>query len=165
MKRALVDGVAVHIISTLLRSSKSLNIYMLLAMFSWAIAWTNAKIVGEYLSFMNLVFLRFVIGFITIYPFIYKKKNFEILTIENLKYIIPCSLIFFIYNICFFMGTHYGYAGKGAVLVTTINPIITFIIMAIINWRINLKEVFGISIGILGGLFILNVFLHKTTIP
>ena len=29
---------------------------MSLAMFSWAIAWTNAKIVGEYLSFNNLVF-------------------------------------------------------------------------------------------------------------
>ena len=41
-------------------NSISLNkIYILLslAMISWAIAWTNAKIVGEYLSFYNLVFL------------------------------------------------------------------------------------------------------------
>ena len=140
------------------RFSKSLYLYMLLAMFSWAIAWTNAKIVGEYLSFLNLVFLRFLIGFITIYPLIYKKNNFKVLTLENLKYIVPCSLIFFFYNMCFFMGTHYGYAGKGAVLVTTLNPIITFLIMAIINWKIETKEIFGISIGILGGLFILNIF-------
>ena len=38
------------------------------------------------------------------------------------------------------MGTHYGYAGKGAVLVTTLNPIITFIIMLIINKKVNIKS-------------------------
>ena len=109
---------------------------MSLAMFSWAIAWTNAKIVNEYLSFYNLIFLRFFIGFISIYPLIYKKNNIKMLTTQNLKFIIPCSIIFYIYNLSFFMGTHYGYAGKGAVLVTTLNPIITFIIMLFINKKI-----------------------------
>ena len=56
------------------------------------------------------------------------------------------------------MGTHYGYAGKGAVLVTTLNPIITFIIMSVIQKGINKKEIVGILLGILGGLFIMNVF-------
>ena len=56
------------------------------------------------------------------------------------------------------MGTHYGYAGRGAVLVTTLNPIITFIIMLLINKKINKKEILGIFLGLLGGLFIMNVF-------
>ena len=43
-------------------------------------------------------------------------------------------------------------------LVTTLNPIITFIIMLFINKKINRKEVFGISLGLLGGLFIMNIF-------
>ena len=77
---------------------------MSLAMFSWAVAWTNAKIVNEYLSFYNLIFLRFFVGFISIYPFIVKKNNFNVLTLQNLKYLIPASLIFFAYNIiiCFY---------------------------------------------------------------
>ena len=33
--------------------------WMGLAMLTWAIAWTNAKIVNEYLSFYNLVFFRY----------------------------------------------------------------------------------------------------------
>jgi drug/metabolite transporter (DMT)-like permease len=136
----------------------SIHLLMALAMFSWAIAWTNAKIVNEYLSFHNLIFLRFLIGFISIYPLIYNKNNIKALTIKNLKFIIPASIIFYIYNLFFFMGTHYGYAGKGAVLVTTLNPIITFIIMSVIQKGINKKEVVGISLGILGGLFIMNVF-------
>ena len=135
-----------------------LNFIMALAMFSWAIAWTNAKIVNQYLSFYNLIFLRFLIGSISIYPFISKKNNLKALNFQNLKFIIPCSLIFYIYNLSFFMGTHYGYAGKGAVLVTTLNPIITFIIMFCINKKISRKELLGISLGLLGGLFIMNVF-------
>ena len=138
--------------------NNKLHFIMALAMFSWAIAWTNAKIVNEYLSFYNLIFLRFLIGFISIYPFIYKKKNLKILTFKNLKYIIPCSIIFYIYNLFFFMGTHYGYAGKGAVLVTTLNPIITFIIMIFIKKKINAKEIFGIFLGLIGGLIIMDIF-------
>ena len=131
---------------------------MSLAMFSWAVAWTNAKIVNEYLSFYNLIFLRFLVGFISLYPFIAKKDNFKVLTIQNLKYIIPASLIFFAYNISFFMGTHYGYAGRGAVLVTTLNPIITFIIMSIIYKKINNKDILGIVLGLFGGFIILDVY-------
>ena len=131
---------------------------MSLAMFSWAVAWTNAKIVNEYLSFYNLIFLRFLVGFVSLYPFIAKKDNLKVLTIQNLKYIIPASLIFFSYNISFFMGTHYGYAGRGAVLVTTLNPIITFIIMSVIYKKINSKDVLGIILGLFGGLIILDVY-------
>ena len=138
--------------------NNKLHFIMALAMFSWAIAWTNAKIVNEYLSFYNLIFLRFLVGFISIYPFIYRKDNIKILTFKNLKFIIPCSIIFYIYNLSFFMGTYYGYAGKGAVLVTTLNPIITFIIMLSINKRTNKKEILGILLGLLGGLFIMNIF-------
>ena len=42
--------------------TNKLYVLMSLAMFSWAIAWTNAKIVNEYLSFYNLVFLRFLVN-------------------------------------------------------------------------------------------------------
>mgnify|MGYP006159523369 CR=1 FL=1 len=131
---------------------------MSLAMFSWGVAWTNAKIVNEYLSFYNLIFLRFFIGFISLYPFIMKKNNINVLTIQNLKYLIPSSIFFFIYNISFFMGTHYCYAGKGAVLVTTLNPIITFIIMSVIYKKINRKDVLGIIMGLLGGFIIIDIY-------
>ena len=138
--------------------NNKLHLMMSLAMFSWAIAWTNAKIVNEYLSFYNLIFLRFSIGFVSLYPFIMKKNNLKVLTIKNMKYLIPASIFFFIYNISFFMGTHYGYAGKGAVLVTTLNPIITFIIMSIIYKKINRKDILGVFIGLLGGFIIIDIY-------
>ena len=131
---------------------------MSLAMFSWAIAWTNAKIVGEYLSFYNLVFFRFLLGFLSLLPFIIIKKN-PFPKMVDLKYILIPSLLFFVYNIAFFKGTHYGLAGTGGVLVTTLNPLCTILIMSLINKRIIKKEVVGIFLGVIGGIIIMN--LHK----
>ena len=137
------------------------NIYILLslAMISWAIAWTNAKIVGEYLSFYNLIFFRFLLGFISLLPFlIYNKKKLPHL--KSYKYIVIPSILFFIYNIAFFKGTHFGDAGRGAILVTTLNPLFTLLIISLIRKKIILKEILGISIGILGGLIIMDVFKY-----
>jgi len=137
------------------------NIYILLslAMISWAIAWTNAKIVGEYLSFYNLIFFRFLLGFISLLPFlIFNNKQFP--NLKSLKYIIIPSILFFIYNIAFFKGTHFGDAGRGAILVTTLNPLFTLLIISLIRKKIILKEILGISIGILGGLIIMDVFKY-----
>ena len=137
---------------------KQTYFWMSLAMFSWAIAWTNAKIVGEYLSFYNLVFFRFLLGFLSLLPFIIIKKN-PFPKMVDLKYILIPSLLFFVYNIAFFKGTHYGLAGTGGVLVTTLNPLCTILIMSLINKRIIKKEVVGILLGVIGGIIIMN--LHK----
>ena len=132
---------------------------MLLAMISWAIAWTNAKIVGEYLSFYNLTFFRFLLGFISLLPFLlYNKKKLPPLRLY--KYIIIPSILFFIYNIAFFKGTYFGEAGRGAILVTTLNPLFTLIIISLIRKKILLKEVLGIITGLFGGLIIMNIFKY-----
>ncbi len=127
-------------------------------MISWAIAWTNAKIVGEYLHFYNLIFFRFLLGFITLIPFIIIKK-IPLPKAHHIKYIIIPSLLFFFYNIAFFKGTNFGLAGQGGVLVTTLNPLFTMIIMILINKKILLKEILGIFLGVVGGVIIMN--LHK----
>ena len=67
---------------------------MSLAMFSWAIAWTNEKIVGEYLSYSNIIFFRFLLGFLSLLPFIVIKKKI-LPKINDFKYILIPSLLFF----------------------------------------------------------------------
>ena len=134
-------------------------IYLLMsfAMLSWAVAWTSAKIVNNYLSFYNLIFLRFTFGFVFLIPFILNKNIIKKISLQNLKYIIITSILFFIYNIAFFKGTYYGLAGKGAILVTTINPLITLIIMSIINKKISKNEILGMSFGFIGGMIIIDI--------
>ena len=110
---------------------------MSLAMISWGIAWTNAKILNEFLGYYNLVFLRFFFGFIAILPFIYKKiYSLKGLSKKSLINILSMGLFFFIYNYCFFKGTDLGKSGMGGVFVTTTNPIITFIIISFISKKL-----------------------------
>ena len=71
---------------------------MSLAMITWALAWTNAKIVNEYLSFYNLIFLRFLLGFLSLLPFVIFLKA-KLPKISDLKHIIIPSILFLIYNI------------------------------------------------------------------
>ena len=140
-------------------SFNSIYILLSLAMISWAIAWTNAKIVGEYLSFYNLIFFRFLLGFISLLPFLmYNKKNLP--SLKAYKYIIIPSILFFIYNIAFFKGTYFGEAGRGAILVTTLNPLFTLMIISFIRKKIIFKEVLGIIVGLFGGLIIMDVFKY-----
>ena len=132
---------------------------MSLAMISWGIAWTNAKIVNEYFSYTNLVFLRYFSSFIFFIPIIFFRKSR--LVKPSLKVAISIttiSFLYYIYNVFFFMGTDIGTAGKGGVFVTTTNPIITFLIISIINKSINKTQILGISLGALGGFIILDVF-------
>jgi len=132
---------------------------MSIAMITWGIAWTNAKILNEFLNYYNLVFLRFLFGFLSLLPFIYKKlfyiNKISKSTIFNL---IIMSILFFIYNYCFFKGTDLGNSGMGGVFVTTTNPIITFIIISILSKKIEINQILGILIGCLGGLIIMNIF-------
>ena len=126
-------------------------------MITWAIAWTNAKIVNEYLSYYNLIFLRFLLGFISILPFvIVLKKPFP--KLSEYKYILGPSLLFLIYNIAFFKGTDHGLAGKGAILVTTLNPLFTVLIMSILYNKISKKEIVGVVLGIVGGYIIMDLY-------
>ena len=127
------------------------------AMFSWAIAWTNAKMVNEYMSFYNLVFLRFLLGFLSLLPFIiYNRTEFP--KAKELSYVIIPSILFFIYNVCFFKGTYYGLAINGAVLVTTLNPLVTIILVSLISRSISKNELAGLILGVIGGFIIMNLF-------
>ncbi len=136
-------------------------IYLLmsLAMISWAMAWTNAHIVNQYIpSYYNLVFLRFFLGFISLFPLMIFKKKKIIFDVNIFKYIFPASLLFLLYNISFFIATQSADVGRGAILVTTINPIITLMIVTIINKKIKKNEIIGIMIGMFGGAIILDLF-------
>ncbi len=143
-----------------MENKKSLNsqiyLWMSLAMITWAIAWTNAKIVNDYLSYYNLIFLRFLLGFLSLVPFVlYLKKPFP--KLSELRYIILPSFLFLVYNVAFFKGTDFGLAGKGAILVTTLNPLFTVIIMSLISLKISKKEIIGVFLGILGGYIIMDL--------
>ena len=134
---------------------------MALSMLSWGVAWPSASIVSDYFSGgspYDVVFLRFLFGALSILPIlVYNRESFSF-KLKYLKYVIPASLVFFFYNVSFFTGTQYGLVTKGSVFATTTNPIVTFILMAIITQKITKSEMFGILMGFIGGALIMDIF-------
>ena len=109
-------------------------------MLTWGMAWTNADYLGKYLSSYNLTFLRFLIGFITLIPFCFKRILKEDFTFKVILNILITSSLFFLYNIFFFKGTDLGDSGQGGVFVTTTNPLITFVIATMLSRKFTINQ-------------------------
>ena len=136
-----------------------LKILMVLAMLSWGLSWTNAKLLGQYSDAPLIMVWRFFFASISIIPVLiiskisfYFKKGDSYLILLN-------ALFMVLYNYFYFMGTQIGLAGAGGVLVTTLNPILTSIFLVLFfNNKIFKKDYFGFLLGLLGGALIIRVW-------
>ena len=90
-------------------------------------------------------------------PFTIKRKG-----IRNL---FAASLSISLYTVLFFKGITNGKAGAGGVLVTVLNPIISYCIMLIMELRRpNRNETIGLSLGLLAGIVLLKLPMEASTI-
>jgi len=134
-------------------------IFMTLAMVAWGETWVSAKILGEYLSANELIFWRF---FFTTLGMLFVLAFFKIGFRESLKELLIAlvsAIILAFYNNFFFLGTKYGLASFGGIFVTTLNPIITYFLVAILSKNSFSKlEYLGLFMGILGAVFMLRLW-------
>lgn len=141
------------------KKNSLLTVLLIIAMVSWGISWTSAKIMGQYINPTTAIFTRFLISavtFLPIFPLLKKRLSLKHVSIRT---VIICAITLALYNYCFFTGTQLGLAGAGGVLVTTTNPIITMIFMAVINKRkLSIKEIIGIFVGLTGGCLIIDTW-------
>ena len=132
---------------------------MVLAMIFWGASWISSKVLTNYVNEYELVFLRMGICFITLFPIIYFFKFSFKLDIKSFFLILIASLVLTSYSISMFIGLKHGSAGFGGALVTTLIPINTFIIVAILSRKtISLKHSFALLLGAFGVLNMLNIW-------
>lgn len=134
-------------------------ILMVFAMVFWGASWVNVKILSAYINEYELVFLRMGISFVSMFPILYYFKFSFKLDLKSLFLILIASIVLVLYSLVFFLGVEDGTAGFGGALVTTLIPINTFIILAIINKKtISLKHSFALILGGFGVLTMLNIW-------
>lgn len=132
---------------------------MVLAMIFWGASWISTKVLTNYINEYELVFLRMGICFITLFPIIYFFKFSFKLDIKSFFLVLIASLVLTSYSISMFIGLKHGSAGFGGALVTTLIPINTFIIVAILSRKtISLKHSFALLLGAFGVLNMLNIW-------
>ena len=132
---------------------------MVFAMIFWGASWISTKVLTTYVNEYELVFLRMGICFITMFPLIYFFKLSFKFDLKSFLLILVASLVLTLYSIVMFLGVEHGTGSFGGALVTTLIPINTYIIIAILNKKtISLKHSFALILGAFGVLNMLNIW-------
>jgi len=131
-------------------------------MIGWGGSWVNIKVLSNYLDEFETMFFRFAITAVTMVPIIiFLKKSFKI-DLRNFIIVVVTSLTMIAYMKYFYLGTKFGTASLGGAFVTSLIPINTFLIMAIMgNKKITKKDSFALSLGAIGVMTMLNVWSFK----
>ena len=132
---------------------------MIFAMLIWGLSWSNGKIAGQYADPQLLMFWRFTFAAMTMVPtmlFLGIKPTFKQKAIPLL---LVAAIFMVLYNYMYFKGTQIGQAGLGGVITTSLNPVITTILVVLLfKHTIQQKEIVGILMGIFGGLILIKIW-------
>ena len=149
---------------------KHYSCLLVLAMLLWGGGWTALKILTYDSPIEVIIFWRFFIMSISFLPILYFIKIPLTLNRTSLSYISGSSVLNIAFMISSFLGIKYGLAGAGSVIITTLSPVITFLLVAIIfRKKLQNRQVFGLTLGIVGGVVLLqlndiNLFFNSSNI-
>ncbi|PUE63445.1 DMT family transporter [Arcobacter caeni] len=143
---------------------------MIIAMLIWGVAWTAGKAATGHSSPEIAAFWRYAISFLSILPVVWYMKTKLKTDKIGFLYMLAAGILSAIFNYLFFAGLSHGQAGYGGTMVTSIAPIITYLLSIMIFGTIVTKrQIFALGIGILGSLILLRVpfdgfaFLNKNS--
>ncbi len=132
---------------------------LILAMVAWGSNWVSAKILMNYFNAANLIFWRFLLAGIGLLVILIMFKTSLKISFKNLFISFFSAVFLSLYNLFFFLGDHFASAALGGVLVTTLNPIVTFLIFALINKKkVTKKEKFALFLGVIGSILIIQIW-------
>jgi len=136
-----------------------LLIGMLISMFLWGISWPSAKIISSYSSPVNLAAYRYFIVVITLIPVLLIFKIKLKVTKQGIPAILAAGALLAIYSYFLFMGLKLGFSGAGGIFVTTLNPVMAYLIGLLIQLKKPSKnESIGLLLGLIAGCVLLKVW-------
>ncbi|MCH9813801.1 MAG: DMT family transporter [Epsilonproteobacteria bacterium] len=132
-------------------------------MVGWGASWTNAKVLSFYIDEYEMVLFRFSLTALTLIPIIIVLQKSFYVSIKTIFYAFVTSLFLVAYMKYYFLGTKYGTASLGGAFVTTLAPIITFLLYVLFGARkLRKRDWFALALGALGVSTMLNIFTFKS---
>lgn len=127
-------------------------------MLFWGFAWTAGKVAAEHSNAQVAAFWRYAISFITIIPVIWYLKTPLKTDRIGYLYMVAAGVLTSLFNYLFFAGLSHGQAGYGGTMVTSLAPIITYILAILfLGTTVSFRQLGALFIGILGALILLRV--------
>ena len=135
---------------------------MVVSMVFWGASWVNVKVLSNYITAQELIFFRYAITTVTLFPVIvFLKLSFKI-DVKTLALALLASVFLVLYSIFFFDGTKYGTSGLGGAFVSTLIPILTFVLLTTFFGKMfKQKDMLALILGAIGIMTILNIWAFK----
>jgi drug/metabolite transporter (DMT)-like permease len=142
------------------QKSDALFLYgMLASMLCWGLSWASGKVIAGYGEAESVALLRAATSFGSLLILLALFKLPLMIRAQGLPMLIGAGLSLSIYNVLFLKGLFLGKAGAGGVLVTTLNPIISYVIALLVaRRRPSKKEGIGLLLGLVAGAVLLQVW-------
>lgn len=138
---------------------------MILSMTSWGFSWTSGKILSAYGDPLTISFFRFALTFTSLFFILLLLKEKLQVKKDGFVDLLVASMLISIYTFLFFKGLMVGKAGAGGVLVTVLNPIISYAIMLMLaRRRPSRNEFIGLVLGLLAGVILLKLVTESDQI-
>jgi len=132
---------------------------MVLAMIGWGASWVHVKYLSRYLTIHEIIFYRYLLTAISMLPLLAWLRIPLRVDGRSLLITLLTSAIMILYTWLFIAGTKLGSAGLGGAFVTTLIPIVTFVMMALLHRRrLSARQLLALGLGALGVMTILNVW-------
>jgi drug/metabolite transporter (DMT)-like permease len=138
---------------------------MILSMTCWGFSWTSGKILSAYGDPLTISFLRFALTFVSLIFILMAMREKMLLSTKGAFDLIAASVLISVYTYLFFKGVTVGKAGAGGVLVTVLNPIITYAItLAVARRKPSRNEFIGLMLGLAAGIVLLKLVTEANEI-
>ncbi len=138
--------------------TKHFSYLLIFAMFLWGAGWPALKVLTYELPLEVVSFWRFFLMIFAFLPILYFFKQPLRLDLKTLYYVVPSAILNVLFMVFAFLGVQKGFAGSGGVIITTLSPILTFILVSLVFRKHPPKmQIIGLIIGFLGGMVMLKV--------
>ncbi len=138
---------------------------LIFAMVAWGSNWVSAKVLMNAFTALDLIFWRFLLAaFGLLIILLIFRISLKLSFKDYLKSFVS-SVFLSLYNLFFFLGDHFASASLGGVLVTTLNPIVTFFIISrIYKKKLTKKEILALILGAIGSILIIKIWRFDLSI-
>jgi drug/metabolite transporter (DMT)-like permease len=146
-------------------SDKLLLGAIIVSMFLWGLSWPSAKVLTNYTSPINFSVYRYIVVVATMLPILFFSGSSFKIRRAGIPAILCAGGLLSLYSYFFFMGLKNGSPGAGGVLVTTLNPIVAYIVGTIVSRKAPTRnETAGLILGLIAGSVLLKMWSNVTAI-
>jgi len=127
-------------------------------MLLWGGGWSALKLLTPHVSMEVLVFWRFFLMSLSFLPILYYLKAPLVLNKTSLSFILSSAVLNIAFMIFSYLGVKHGLASAAGVIITTLSPIMTFLLLALLFRKKSPNiQYFGLFIGVVGGVIMLEL--------